>query len=917
MSDKESELSSYLSPSGDVVKQVVDTVPEVNDKINENVDILDNTEAYNLNDAVVHNEYYADEAQNNIDNIESQIQDMLLNDNDDDDLPIFATPVARKLKKTVKEKEQKLKDLVEKVVDLDDRIQVMREHYKNVEQEIEYTNSRLNVKNAEIQTEKHLQELATRELSRVKIQKSKVKEDVEKFQDDINTLQRKISQSKDKMDEYKVQMNWGQDELQEFMMSEKQKEDDYMAVQKYTRADEAKVKELTLHIEAITKDIMNIKETYANKDTIYSTKQVEMNRIGQEIARLHTERQYLVEQWEKSIIEMKRRDKEISDLGQQYAIIKAEKLKKELVVIEQKKRYEAQLADNRDVESRTELLTRQVAKKREDLLTQQAKLKDLKDELSSLQNELVNTSEKIVQKKIANANRAQSNEETKVQLERERANFQHAKDLLDMANNSTIAIEEKAKRYEAELEIREREYELKLLELKRLRDNLFKENQLCYELKQEETRILLEISGNKSIMKNNESQLIQLDKEATRQQEMLYDAEFQIQQIERKIARGLGERSDEEKRSLNEQISSLEFKVNDVKENKKQTQNQLRKLTNEYIVSVNQKDNLANENTNLSSKLQELELQNRMIEEETKRDRRDKDEVYIQNDLLRLEVRKARDNLAMKRETVYNLENKKQEILLSFEQKKLAKYTNRDVLKAEIKLLNDEKHKLVMELKSREAIVNNLKARFEIISKPEDESQTQAQFFIMAAQKREELRRTGDELDMEIQKGEKEIYALQLTLDHLNVRNNNFKTTLINADSTRSMATEDGQRLMQIQQTIEMKKEEYSRLKKEHKRLIADTDDDMAKLDDSQANLGNLLQQQQLLDSDFNKFQEESSLLSIQLNDLKTKVSKRIQKHRKSLSEKQQVEISIYDNQGTLIERAAKADVVKEASQVF
>ena len=38
MSDKESELSSYLSPSGDVVKQVVDTVPEVNDKINENVD---------------------------------------------------------------------------------------------------------------------------------------------------------------------------------------------------------------------------------------------------------------------------------------------------------------------------------------------------------------------------------------------------------------------------------------------------------------------------------------------------------------------------------------------------------------------------------------------------------------------------------------------------------------------------------------------------------------------------------------------------------------------------------------------------------------------------------------------------------------------------------------------------------------
>ena len=35
-----------------------------------------------------------------------------------------------------------------------------------------------------------------------------------------------------------------------------------------------------------------------------------------------------------------------------------------------------------------------------------------------------------------------------------------------------------------------------------------------------------------------------------RQQELLYNAEFQIQQTERKVARGLGERSDEEKKSL-------------------------------------------------------------------------------------------------------------------------------------------------------------------------------------------------------------------------------------------------------------------------------------------------------------------------------------------------------------------------------
>ena len=44
-----------------------------------------------------------------------------------------------------------------------------------------------------------------------------------------------------------------------------------------------------------------------------------------------------------------------------------------------------------------------------------------------------------------------------------------------------------------------------------------------------------------------------------RQQELLYNAEFQIQQIERKVARGLGERSDEEKKKLKLEIRTKMF----------------------------------------------------------------------------------------------------------------------------------------------------------------------------------------------------------------------------------------------------------------------------------------------------------------------------------------------------------------------
>ena len=46
-----------------------------------------------------------------------------------------------------------------------------------------------------------------------------------------------------------------------------------------------------------------------------------------------------------------------------------------------------------------------------------------------------------------------------------------------------------------------------------------------------------------------------------RQQELIYNAEFQIQQMERKVARGLGERSDEEKNKLNAEIAHHEAEL--------------------------------------------------------------------------------------------------------------------------------------------------------------------------------------------------------------------------------------------------------------------------------------------------------------------------------------------------------------------
>lgn len=52
-------------------------------------------------------------------------------------------------------------------------------------------------------------------------------------------------------------------------------------------------------------------------------------------------------------------------------------------------------------------------------------------------------------------------------------------------------------------------------------------------------------------------QVTDLDAKIARQTELLYAAEFNLQQLERKLARAGGERSDEEKRLLNLKIEQL------------------------------------------------------------------------------------------------------------------------------------------------------------------------------------------------------------------------------------------------------------------------------------------------------------------------------------------------------------------------
>ena len=408
--------------------------------------------------------------------------------------------------------------------------------------------------------------------------------------------------------------------------------------------------------------------------------------------------------------------------------------------------------------------------------------------------------------------------------------------------------------------------------------------------------------------------LTALDKDTARQQELLYNAEFQIQQSERKVARAMGVRSDQEKKQLKQQIADAEVKLEQVKENKKLLVNQARKLANELSASRMHRDVVSVRKHELSEKIGEIELENRMIEEEIKRGTKSKEEITVLNDLLRLDVRRLRDLLSSKADVVFSLENRRQQMKLSMEERKQEVKVHRDLLQAELRAKREEKHAVLVDLRNRELAVEKLKARFEAVVNAkggQEEGVSQSHFIIQAAQRREELQRKGDDLDANIRKAEKEIRALQATLDHLNVRNLAYRESFqkVSLDGT------DYEVMKQLEQRNKMSKDALFRKKKELQRLTTDYDEDCRRLEVMRNKATRADKQREHLQSAKAQVEEELLTQQVQLDELQEKIGKLVNKHRGVMLEIQDLGGEGENRLLSIEEKAVKAEVLKDVVQ--
>merc|ERR1719313_2380734 len=705
-----------------------------------------------------------------------------------------------------------------------ERIKVMTEHLTNVQHELVSTQQLVDGKKKEVDTEEHMEALAKRQIGRLVAEMRRLKGLVEDYQDRTNSSQNEIFRGNEKLDQFKLQMNWNQEELEQWSLAARQKEEDELTLEKYRRADEAKTRELMLAQEQLTVENAKKKKALGDEVTETQAAQIEMDKTAEQFRGLHQDRKKLIAQWEEAVQNMQHRDKLLEQRAQKYAENLQRKRQKEAKLQEKRRYHEKTLQENERVQQAIVETDRELARNRIKFVTVRDGLHEFQDEVDvlknqlsaaaheevSVKNELVHSIQMLEDRKTREGEMAKKLHGTQRRYEDEMRACKTAEEKADMAD-----------KYYQETESKLRDMHKTM---KSVKEELYKQSQDLYRLRQEEATTLGEISGAQSAIKNLQHQIQRLDIERQRQQELLYAVDFQSQFMQRKVARVSGERTLEEKEDLARKLEQAELDLEEKMSLWTILTNQHKKQDAELRQAKRTLVNVNNDKAKTKEEMGELQLQNEILQQMMHKTTREKEEVLVHHDVMKLEVNRLRTKLTARTEQVFALENRKQQLQLSMQEREKEVEVHLDVLRAQHRVAQDERHSTAVELAERKQKIYSLKMKYEATvaktKKTDDEEHGQAYYVLQAAQQKEEMQRAGDELDSKIRKAEREIRALENTLAHLLTRNQKYKENFKKVDKRAEQQVLEKQQLDEqsraANETLFKKKQHLAQIDKEY-----------------------------------------------------------------------------------------------------
>ncbi|KAF1489762.1 Coiled-coil domain-containing protein 39, partial [Megadyptes antipodes antipodes] len=771
----------------------------------------------------------------------------------------YAVPVANAENKALEDELQKMQkekvNLQNELTDFEERIEAMTSHLKNVRQEFGFTQSLYRARENEIETEQHFKALAEREHGRLKSDIKRLEDEIVSLREKKNSQENTINKTTKKLENLKQQMNCDEEVLESWIKESNRKDTDAITIQKYAQQDEGKLGALTLQVEKLTMQANQKRRALDNELTETITAQIELDKTAEDFRRVHQERQEVIRQWENAIQQMQKRDQQIDHYALLITDIKQEIRKKEIVLKEKTSFLANETLNNMEYEKKISSAEREATSLRNEYQTQDTYRVQLQDELDALKSTVDRTASDLESLRTQVTNLKKEIQKKQARLSFLKEKNASLSNKLKLVTEETLSSEDKALRMEEILKEEEKIVKEKETEMNQLKELLFKKTQELKVQKDKEKCVLAEIEGSRTSLKNLKSRLHRLDADALKQQELIYNQDFYIQQVQRRLSRLEGEVNADEKQVLEAKVAELKKTLEEKKNAYDVLHAQHKKLQSDVHFIKRAMDKTGEETSGMMIKINELNLFNERSDQELKKAKAVKQEMMVEDNLLKLELNRLGDTLCNKTEKVLTLEKQKLELKKAIAERTEEIKIHKAMLDSQIRLVDQERQRISAEFQDRINKIDKLRCRYEILTvimmPPEEEEKAHTYYVIKAAQEKEALQREGDDLDAKICKAEKEIVALENTLRVLNNCNSNYRNSFKEVTET----SEEYEEKLKLEEEKRAADEKYRYKQRRIKEL-------QENLQSMEKNFDTVLKQEAL----FQEQKKEKQALILQLN---------------------------------------------------
>ncbi|XP_061784789.1 coiled-coil domain-containing protein 39-like isoform X1 [Nerophis lumbriciformis] len=747
----------------------------------------------------------------------------------------YALPVLNAENKALIEqiclKKRDLLQLKNKFESNKEREQLGNDFLKNVKKELEITEALCRAKDREAESETHLTAIAERETGRLVQENAKTENNIQYMSDKKDTLEKQILRDKQNLEQFRTQMQWDQTGMEAFLEESTQKDDDMMAIIKYSQQDELRIKSLTLAIERTTIEGNKKRKALDKEMTETLSAQIALDKMTENLQQAHMETEQIIHQWENTIQQMKQRDADMHQcalkLSQTNQIIR----ERNDTLTEMRNLQESQMNDNKEKEKRITTANGLASRLRLNLKEREKNYMEMQDELKSSKALLDRTMSNVQLMRSHICRHKEDIQNNKVRLNQTKAQNEALEQKLKAVIQNALSEKERAAQMEnylkeEELVIKELDSQLRerskefvrckqhVLDSKKQEKNLIAQivrsrstvNTLEVEMRKQEEYLVKQMM----IMNEKDSLLIILDKKLARIQGVVGDSDEKIE-MEIKITE-LKQALEEKKKASVKMISKI-----------KESEEDIRYLRKEREDSAAQKEELYN-------KVIELKLINSNIEREMKILGFKNQEHIVEQNISKLEVKRKRDLLFNKANSVVSLEKRQLNVKKAIQerQEEIRVYTQ--MLGQQLRTTEQERLGISVELNTKLSKVHASKKHYEVVTfsmatfeeDDEDAVRSQAHYIAKAALEKAELKQQGECLNAKIRRAEQENKALENTTLLFNISNTGFHTSVMKSKEATPDYKEKfhlEEQLHVAEETLQSKKQRVEKLHEELQEL--------------------------------------------------------------------------------------------------